>query len=114
MQEPTGNHLPYIRQPGKVAPKGDIHVDGKLVGIEGKVAIPNNEEPIVKRTTHRFLHPTKGWRQFSRPGKTNRRRKLIRTGVLMVPNCHAYRKEALRYNPSRAAFRREMDGMYHG
>lgn len=46
----------------------------------------------MPNTTHRFLHPTKGWRMFARPRKTNRRRKLIPQGVLLVPHCKAYAK----------------------
>lgn len=42
----------------------------------------------VKRTHHQFIHPTKGWRMFARPGKANSRRKLIRQGMLMVPESH--------------------------
>ena len=38
----------------------------------------------VGRTHHAFLHPTKGWRKFARPRKTNRRRKLIPMGRFLV------------------------------
>lgn len=53
------------------------------------------------RTHHPFLHPTKGWRSFARPGKANRRRKLIPTGVGMVPKSHAYRARQLQWSPCR-------------
>lgn len=53
------------------------------------------------RTCHPFLHPTKGWRNFARPGKANRRRKLIPTGYLMVPKSHAYRINRLQWTPCR-------------
>lgn len=56
------------------------------------------------RTTHPFLHPTKGWRNFARPAGTNRRRKLIHQGWLSVRKSHAYRIAALRWDPSRANF----------
>lgn len=55
----------------------------------------------MTRTHHPFLHPTKGWRSFARPGKANRRRKLIRVGAGMVPNSHAFRVNALRWSPCR-------------
>jgi hypothetical protein len=41
--------------------------------------------PNVVRTCHPWLHPTKGWRQFSRPGKPGQRRRLIPQGVALVP-----------------------------
>lgn len=41
-------------------------------------------EPKIIRTTHPWLHPTKGWRHFARPAGTNRRRRLIFQGQLMV------------------------------
>ena len=37
-----------------------------------------------KRTHHPWLHPTKGWRMFSRPRGTNKRRKLVKQGLLCV------------------------------
>lgn len=48
------------------------------------------EPPKMIRTHHPFLHPTKGWRSFARPGKTNRRRKLIHQGALLVPESRAF------------------------
>ena len=42
------------------------------------------EDKPKRRSHHPWLHPTKGWRQFARPRKTNRRRKLIPVGRLMV------------------------------
>jgi hypothetical protein len=36
------------------------------------------------RTTHPWLHPTKGWRQFARHGKANRRRKLVPQGQIYI------------------------------
>lgn len=43
----------------------------------------------VTRTHHPFLHPTKGWQKFAHHGKANRRRKLIRQGMLQVPHSKA-------------------------
>jgi hypothetical protein len=50
---------------------------------------------------HPFLHPTKGWRNFARPAGTNRRRKLIPTGFLMVRKSRSYRLSQLRWSPCR-------------
>lgn len=48
------------------------------------------DEPVeMIRTHHPFLHPTKGWRSFARPGKANRRRKLIAQGSNLVPGSRA-------------------------
>jgi hypothetical protein len=58
-------------------------------------------EVIMIRTAHPFLHPTKGWRRFARPGKANRRRKLIHQGYLMVKDSNAYNRSQLRLNPCR-------------
>lgn len=46
-----------------------------------KVADTSSAPPRKIRTHHPWLHPTKGWRMFSRPRKANRgRRKLIPLG----------------------------------
>lgn len=57
--------------------------DGVKVVLGGDMLHPPRPE-IVRRSAHPWLHPTKGWRQFARPRKTNRRRKLILQGRLMV------------------------------
>lgn len=64
---------------------------------------------VITRTKHAFLHPTKGWRSFARPGKANRRRRLNRTGFLMVEQSRAHRLNALHWNPCRWAWRRTLD-----
>lgn len=59
------------------------------------------------RTTHPFLHPTKGWRNFARSAGTNRRRKLVHQGWLLVPRSAAWRIAKLRWDPSRANLAKE-------
>lgn len=51
-------------------------------------------------------HATKGFRGFSRPRKTNRRRKLIPTGVNLVPLSRAYAKQELKWSPIRRVWSR--------
>ena len=41
-----------------------------------------------------WLHPTKGWRGFSRPRGTNKRRKLITQGWLMIPGTREHNQWA--------------------
>lgn len=57
----------------------------------------------MTRTHHPFLHPTKGWRSFARPakGKSNRRRKLIRMGGLLVGGSNASMAIHRRFNKCR-------------
>lgn len=47
-------------------------------------------EGTVIRTHHPFLHPTKGWRQFARPGKPGQRRRLIPQGINAVHDSAAH------------------------
>lgn len=51
-----------------------------------KAALMQAVKPRKTRVSgiHPWLHPTKGWRDFARPRGTNKRRKLIRQGELMV------------------------------
>jgi hypothetical protein len=46
-------------------------------------------------------HPTKGFRAFCRPAGTNRRRRLIRTGELMLPDCHEENRRRRYYKSGR-------------
>lgn len=104
---------------------GKLYADGKLIGTEGRLVMPEfkaisvpgdliqeepaeikvvSDEPVKPKRaprTHRFLHPTKGWRMFARHGKANRRRKLIRQGVLSVRNSHAFAHEFRKWTPDR-------------
>lgn len=68
--------------------------EGTLIPVETKMAVPADligmEAAEPKRKGHHdWLHPTKGWRRFSRPTKcgTHRisRRRLITAGALQVP-----------------------------
>lgn len=50
-------------------------------------------------------HPTKGFRGFARPRKTNTRRKLIPVGTNIVPLSRVNRLKELRWDPKLANWR---------
>jgi hypothetical protein len=62
-----------------------VDLPTELMQMDKKIASALRDDPAPRtRTHHPWLHPTKGWRMFSRPRGTNKRRKLIPQGLLCV------------------------------
>lgn len=86
----VGNHLLRSGSEIAAAVRDTFKALGQAVSDEAVKLVQGGDlihpTPTASRRNrpHPWLHPTKGWRNFARPRKTNRRRKLIPQGRLEV------------------------------